>query len=415
MATLRRLPVAVLFAVLASCVVAVMSLQDKGFTDYELEAEPAVDALRRGDLHEFLLRAPTYGGSLILRAPFALLPGLWHGGGLAAFRALAVPALIAAAVLGLLLWRRLADAGRLGAAWAALIVCTASPLFVPALSMGHPEELLGGVLVAGAALAASRGRVMACGLLLGLALADKPWVVVAIVPVLLTLPAGRVWAGTLAAATAGLFLAPFLLVGGDGVHMATTVAHTSGFIFKPGQLWWFFGEHTAALSSGPKAGFREPPSWIGTVSRPLIVLAPVLLAVLLVGLRRRSGRTLQPADGLNLLALALLLRCLLDPWNIAYYEVPFTLALLVWELHTRSRIPWLTLAVVAASELTLVRASDVLTPDGQALAYLAWAVPCALLLGLQLLAPETAAALGRRAASAGRRYAPSLVRLGAAR
>jgi hypothetical protein len=45
------------------------------FSDYELEAEPSLQALREGDVDGFLALAPVYGGSLILRAPFRV-PGV---------------------------------------------------------------------------------------------------------------------------------------------------------------------------------------------------------------------------------------------------------------------------------------------------------------------------------------------------
>jgi hypothetical protein len=42
------------------------------WTDYEREAAPALAALVRGDVGGFLSLSPAYGGSLIIRAPFAL-------------------------------------------------------------------------------------------------------------------------------------------------------------------------------------------------------------------------------------------------------------------------------------------------------------------------------------------------------
>ena len=51
---------------------------------------------------------------------------------------------------------------------------------------------------------------------------------------------------------------------------------------------------------------------------------------------------------LALLALLLLLRCVLDPWNTIYYELPFLLALLAWEaLQHAERPPVVTLALTA--------------------------------------------------------------------
>ena len=162
------------------------------FTDYEAEAEPALLALRHGHLAGFLHHLPAYGGSLILRAPFALLPAAWHGGDLALFRTMAAPCLLAAVALAVVLHGAPCGlgAGRI-AAWSALVLVAANPLTLRALEVGHPEELLGGALCVGAGLAAIARRPLLAGALLGAAMANKPWAVVAVVPVLLMLPDGR--------------------------------------------------------------------------------------------------------------------------------------------------------------------------------------------------------------------------------
>ena len=86
---------------------------------------PAFSALTHGHVLEFLRLAPAYGGSLVERAPFALLPGLWGGGQLAVYRMVALPCLLAVAAFGVWLCARMRDAGRpalwhvlvLGCAW----------------------------------------------------------------------------------------------------------------------------------------------------------------------------------------------------------------------------------------------------------------------------------------------------------
>src|SRR5215211_5053128 len=87
-----------LLALAGTALIAWMGLQGFAFSDYDREA-----ALAHGDVREFLGLSPAYGGSLIMRAPFALLPGLWGGGELAVFRAVAVPCLLAGVALGLVL------------------------------------------------------------------------------------------------------------------------------------------------------------------------------------------------------------------------------------------------------------------------------------------------------------------------
>src|SRR4051812_24692761 len=86
-------------ALAGTALMAWMGLQGFAFSDYDREAAPAYLALLHGDLGSFLSLSPAYGGSLILRAPAAMLPALWDGGELAVFRAAAVPCLLAAVAL----------------------------------------------------------------------------------------------------------------------------------------------------------------------------------------------------------------------------------------------------------------------------------------------------------------------------
>src|SRR5687767_5771599 len=85
----RVLPETVLALVACLGLLAVGGLSP-AFTDFESEAEPALRALLAGDLGGFLSRLPAYGGSVVLRAPFAVL-GDVLGGDLAVFRAMALP------------------------------------------------------------------------------------------------------------------------------------------------------------------------------------------------------------------------------------------------------------------------------------------------------------------------------------
>ena len=118
---------------------------------------------------------------------------------------------------------------------------------------------------------------------------------------------------------------------------------------------------------------------------------------------RRRAR-LAPEDALGLLALLLLLRCLLDPWNNDYYHAPFLLALLGWEAVARSGWPRLTLLASVALALTFPAAAVTFTElsAGGALlgvTYLAWAVPLAGWLALEVYAPATRDAIVARVRS----------------
>jgi Glycosyltransferase family 87 len=389
-------------AVVAGCcalVLGAMGLLTPAFTDFELEAEPSLQSLRSGDWIAFLQHAPAYGGSLMLRAPFALLPELWGGGDLALFRSMAAPCLLAGALLAVALWWRARELGRSRAtAWIALLLVAANPLTLRALEIGHPEELLGAVLCVAAALSAGRGRPVVAGLLLGLAVANKPWALLAVVPVLAILAGGRFKFLAAAAACTTLVMLPLALAGG-AVQEAAAVARTTSGIFQPWQVWWFLGEHGQAVvgNFGEKPDYRAGPEWLGGMAHQAVVLVPVVLSLaLLPRLRSRPWH-----DGLLLLAFALLLRCVLDPWNVSYYSLPFLLALVAWEIHAEERPPVLSMAATLLCWVTLVSLPSIAHPDVQAAAYLAWTLPLTVWMGARLL--------GVRAGSA----APSPARAGA--
>ena len=74
-----------------SATMAWLGLYGFAWNDYDTEARPAFDALVHGHVLDFLRLAPAYGGSLVERAPFALVPHLWGGGQLAVYRIVALP------------------------------------------------------------------------------------------------------------------------------------------------------------------------------------------------------------------------------------------------------------------------------------------------------------------------------------
>src|SRR5437588_5962680 len=94
-----------------SRIVAWVSLGQWEWNDYDAEARPALDALLAGHFKSFVDLAPAYGGSLLIRAPFAAIPKLWSGGELSVFRAAAAPSLAAAGVLGVWLAARVTRRG----------------------------------------------------------------------------------------------------------------------------------------------------------------------------------------------------------------------------------------------------------------------------------------------------------------
>jgi hypothetical protein len=378
------LPAAI--AAVCGLALAFLGMITPAFTDYELEAEASLQALRAGDVAGFLAQAPAYGGSLVLRAPFALLPDLWGGGDHALFRTMALPCLIAGAALAVVLYARARALGQSKiTCWLVLLLVAACPLSIKALEIGHPEELLGAVLCVGAALAAGARRPVLAGVLLGLAIANKPWAVFAVLPVLAMLPAGRLKLLSVAGGVAGLIMLPLVLEG-SATQTAGAVARDAGTIFQPWQVWWFLGDtgHVVMGNFGVKPDYRVPPGWLTGIAHPLLVAVPVAVSLLLFPrVRRRPWH-----EGLLLLAFAFLLRCVLDTWNISYYSVPFLISLAAWEIHASRRPPVLSLAAALLAWITLVSIPRIAPPDVEAVAYLAWAVPLTVLLGARLLWPE---------------------------
>jgi hypothetical protein len=419
-----------LFALLGCAALAWLGLYGFAWNDYESEARPAFDALLHGHVEQFLRLAPAYGGSLVERAPFALLAAPFGGGQLAVYRLVALPCLLASAALGVWLVARMrAEARPPLARGLALALCVANPITLLALEVGHPEELLGACLCVAAVLLAARDRPLWAGLLLGLAIANKEWALLAAGPVLLALPARRRVSCSLAALlAAGIVLAPLALVQSGGFVGATRAsASPASSIFQPWQLWWFFGHHGALVHGTfgeAKAGYRIGPAWSGEISHPLILAVGLLLSVALWlrarlaaggkppwlrarfaagGKRDRRGTAAALDERTALLAFALimLLRCVLDTWDTAYYALPFLLALLAWELTgPRARPPLLALACTALAWLSFHWLAERASPDVQAAVFLAWTLPLTAALALRLFAPRRAL-LGSRLSPTG--------------
>jgi hypothetical protein len=382
-------------AALGSATLAWLGLLGFAWNDYDNEARPAVSALVHGHLHQFFSLAPVYGGSLLERAPFALLPNIWGGGELAVYRMLALPCLASAAVLAVWLasWMRRHDMN-LRQSGLALLLCVGNPLTLLALEIGHPDELLGGVLCVLAVLLATRGHSVRAALALGLAISNKQWAVLAIPCVLVALPARRLLCVWIASATTAVFTLPFLLFASSAfatnLHGAAT--STTG-LFNPWQLWWFFG-HVAPHSSVATEAFqnyRVPPVWVTKISHPLIVALAFPLGAS-VWLRLRSHDRHAKAAGANrqgaaliLLSLLLLLRCMLDPWDNIYYPIPFVLALLVWESVDLRRAPLLAFAVTIAVYAGHHALGTVASPDIQAAFFTLWSTPLACGLAIALV------------------------------
>jgi hypothetical protein len=255
----------------------------------------------------------------------------------------------------------------------------ASPIAWMAVWMGHPEELLTAALAVGAVLVARTDRPVLAGAMLGLAFASKQWAVLAVLPTVLAAPGRPVRLLAAAGVAAAAALLPIVLAAPGGLG-GTHVAAGSAQWFYPRQLWWPLG---APLPPGvlQPPGSQATPGWLAPLAKPLIVAlaAPLSLA----WWRRAGGVRRNRTDALLLLALLLLARCMLDPWNVVYYELPLVVALLAWEVERGHRVPLLALVTTGAVWLCF-QTYGAGVGYGPWLAFLAWSVPLAATLGWAL-------------------------------
>jgi hypothetical protein len=340
------------------------------FNDYGTEAAPSFNALLHGHLLTFLQTAPAYGASLLIRAPFALPGSLAGGGELLIYRLSALPCVLALGILGVWLAcdLRRGGAGRFGALLV-LVICAANPITYRVLELGHPEELLGAALCVAAVLLAQRGHVSWAALGLGLAIANKQWALLAVGPVLLAAPPDRRWRTlAIAGGVAIALLAPLMLASSSlTAGTSRVVVSATGTLFHPWQIFWFFGSlpHTLAQSRMVVfPGYRIAPAWIDGRTHPLIVGLGVPATWLAM---RRGARA---ADALPLLALLLLLRCWLDPWDVVYYPLPFIVALAAWETTVARRAPVNAALATAATWLIFWYLPNHVAGDAQSISFL---------------------------------------------
>jgi hypothetical protein len=353
--------------------------------DYPIDAGPPIDALVHLRIHDFLAARPDMGPlSLVLRAPFAALGQALGSGGpshayLDDYRFGIVPGLVIAALLGLALARLLEQEQRSLLARAAVVVLVVvNPVSLRAIHFGHPEEVLGAALLAGAALAAVLRRPALGATLLALAIVNKQWAVIGAPAVLVILAATSGWRslvrplGVLVGIAVVLTVPLLIADAGSLVDLFKRMADLRGSYVFPADIWYPFGhelgqDHFVQASRG----LRGLPDWIAVTARPLIVAVGVVVPLLLA--RRVSANVRDRA--LPLLALVMLLRCALDPADNGYYHVPFFLAVLCADALT-GRF-WAT-----AAAAVFLQAPTTFEPSAVGLNrfYIAWAVPFAIYL-----------------------------------
>ena len=388
---------------LAGSVAIALSAGDPG--DWTRQSAPAVLALADGRLGGFFDNQPVYGSlAALLQAPFAWLAIKLGGGGLATYRLATLPCLLAVAALGVTLARQMAARGRHPLACLAMpLLAVANPATIAAVGLGHPEELLAGALAIGAVLCV-RQRPLTAAALLGLALATKQWTLLAAPALLLACPPRRrLLTACSALAVAAALLGPMALASPHRYAANARFVRGDTFNVSRFSVWWpfaaserrvFVDEHgTSAISL-----HRLPPTTT-RVGRPIAVLAAIALALAAWIRRRRST-----SDALALLAIALLLRCVLDPVDNQYYHVPLLLSLLAWEARRGAGLPLVTVLAATAlwasfDHVLLVR------PALDNAFYLIWTLSLGGALGVWLFGRRASqrAGVGARPAAVARR------------
>lgn len=357
--------------------------------DYPQDAGPSVAALAHGHvLASLRLEALMGSVSIFLRAPFVALAHAFGAGALTAYQIGALVCLVPAALLGLMLARSVQHTRARAASVLVGLLAVASPPLVVAVHEGHPEEALGGALAVAAVVLAARNRTLSAGVVLGLALATKQWALVAIAPALLAAPRpARVRVAAVAVAVAVLCTLPAIAANPSGFLSVNRQAAATGRTVGRPTVWFLLATPQVVHLRDVPAGLPTEvtayrvPGWVNKASRPLIVVASLLLALLVA----RRGRESVRSQALPLLALVFLLRCVLDPVDGAYYHLPLVLALLAWEAVTRPRrLPAVTLLTAAALSVFFDHVDPVAAPALANAVYLAAAAALAAYLASTL-------------------------------
>jgi hypothetical protein len=303
--------------------------------DYPLDAGPTLDALTSGHVWRAIENQPLMGSfSILLRAPFVAVTHAAGGDASLRYQAGAVPCLAVAGLLSVALGRwRGEQPGPRGVRVLIVLIAVANSASAAAISFGHPEEALGAALAVAAVALAWQEHPTAAAIMLGLALATKQWAVLAIAPTLLAAPSRqRLRLAVLAGSLAAALTLPLVVANLGAFGRVSRQAAGAGSLVNHATWWFWVG--------------TPFPHWLSSSVHPAIALSAVPFA--LISLRRGRGHR----DALPILALAFLMRCVLDPANNEYYHLPLLLALLAWEALERRLIPYVTLLTAACLFVT---------------------------------------------------------------
>jgi hypothetical protein len=212
---------------------------------------------------------------------------------------------------------------------------------------------------------------------LGLAVATKQWALVAAAPAFVALPSGRWRFACAAGAVIALFTLPTALADTHAFTSGTqAIASTRSWVSVV-SVWWPFSDfQTHVVSDGVGSvaftTFKLPAS-LNLIPHALIVTIGLPLGAILLA-RRRS---LSLDQVLSFLALMLLLRCVLDPWDNLYYQLPLMVGLYVRDALCSRRLP---IASAFATVLGWTTFWHVVAPQRGLLTfafYMTWAVALA--------------------------------------
>jgi hypothetical protein len=248
------------------------------------------------------------------------------------------------------------EAGRLrrpAYARVAIVALFALCPFIPAaFQWGHPEDLLTIALCVAAVLLAIRGHTAGAAVALGLAIMTKQWALVAIAPVLVAMPRHRVRVAAIGCALLGLVLGPVALVDPQAfADSVKSIASVNSWASATNVWWPLAHAHHFKVFDGVAYAqvikYTLPPS-LNLIPHALIVLIGFPIGALIAA--RRRPVTLDQA--LSMLALLMLLRCALDPWDNAYYQLAPLVALYARDALCARGLPLASAFATVAAAIT---------------------------------------------------------------
>jgi hypothetical protein len=198
--------------------------------------------------------------------------------------------------------------------------------------------------------------------------------------VLAVAPARRVKLGAIAFVVVAALTLPVAIGNAGGFYGASRQAGWAGErVYAFNAVWPLAPTEDRVISVGSDMSVvtvRVIPPWMAHLLHPAIVLLTIPLTAAALRVRRRF----RTEDVFALLALAFLLRCLLDPVDNAYYHVPFVLSLAFWEGLSWRRVPSLAALAALAIWFAFYKATMFHSIDMRNAVYLIVTMPFALAL-----------------------------------